>query len=103
MVGGEKRELRFASRSSSNCQAEAPCAVLAIDLDGFRGVNEAYGHLAASRVLVEAARLLERCVRDCDLVGRTGGDEYAIVLMASRAEQAKAVAERIRRVFSAHL
>jgi diguanylate cyclase (GGDEF)-like protein len=52
---------------------------------------------------VEAARILERCVRDVDLVARTGADEYAVVLMHTDSTGARKAAERIRRVFESHL
>jgi diguanylate cyclase (GGDEF)-like protein len=56
------------------------CAVLFIDVDGFKQVNDAYGHLVGDRVLGEVARRLAACVRAVDCVARFGGDEFLVLL-----------------------
>ncbi len=55
-------------------------AVLFIDLDGFKGVNDTYGHEAGDRVLVEVARRMRRVAREYDIVSRVSGDEFVMVL-----------------------
>jgi diguanylate cyclase (GGDEF)-like protein/PAS domain S-box-containing protein len=57
-----------------------PLALLQIDLDHFKAVNDTYGHEAGDRVLREVAAILERSVRRSDVVGRVGGDEFVVVL-----------------------
>lgn len=71
-------------------------ALLFLDLDGFKQVNDVHGHSAGDQLLVAAARRLRNCVRTSDMVARLGGDEFAIV-QSSRAipDDAEALAQRI--------
>lgn len=55
-------------------------AVLLMDVDGFKGINDTYGHEVGSQVLAELAVRLYSCVRSCDTIGRYGGDEFVFVL-----------------------
>lgn len=73
-----------------------PFAVLFIDADKFKGVNDAHGHLVGTKLLNELGEQLKRLVRDKDTVFRYGGDEFVAVLSACDLTTAKAVAERIR-------
>jgi diguanylate cyclase (GGDEF)-like protein/PAS domain S-box-containing protein len=59
-------------------------SVLAVDLDGFKLVNDQQGHAAGDTVLVETARRLEALVRSTDLICRTGGDEFVLIVAGSR-------------------
>jgi diguanylate cyclase (GGDEF)-like protein/PAS domain S-box-containing protein len=61
-------------------RSERELALLLIDLDGFKEVNDRYGHLAGDHALRTVAERLRRCVRERDLVARTGGDEFVVVL-----------------------
>ncbi|TNJ33093.1 GGDEF domain-containing protein [Arenimonas terrae] len=71
-------------------------AVLFLDLDRFKVVNDSVGHLVGDELLKEAARRIGRCVRDPDMVARLGGDEFAIVLdFIHTADDAVAVADRV--------
>jgi diguanylate cyclase (GGDEF)-like protein len=70
-------------------------AVLVIDLDGFKQVNDLDGHLVGDRVLQHTADLLEDSVRESDHVGRYGGDEFLVVLPNADEDGAIATAERI--------
>jgi diguanylate cyclase (GGDEF)-like protein/PAS domain S-box-containing protein len=73
-------------------------AVVFVDLDRFKDVNDVHGHAAGDELLVHAARRLTAQLRAGDLVGRLGGDEFLVVCQdIESAEQAEAIAERIRR------
>jgi diguanylate cyclase (GGDEF)-like protein/PAS domain S-box-containing protein len=69
-----------------------PTAVLVIDLDNFKGVNDAYGHAGGDAVLRDVARTLRKNVRAHDVIGRLGGDEFGIVLAQTSPESARRVA-----------
>ncbi|HXE81601.1 MAG TPA: GGDEF domain-containing protein [Vicinamibacterales bacterium] len=91
-----RRETKRATRSGR------PLALLFIDLDGFKSVNDTHGHLHGSRALVEAAAVIKGSARETDVVARFGGDEFAVVLPETTAEGAWAVAERIRSRIAEH-
>jgi diguanylate cyclase (GGDEF)-like protein len=79
-----------------------PLSLLFIDLDGFKSINDAHGHLSGSRALVEAAAVVRDSARETDIVSRFGGDEFALVLPETGVEGAVAVGERIRERIAAH-
>jgi diguanylate cyclase (GGDEF)-like protein len=72
-----------------------PASLLVLDLDGFKAINDAYGHVVGDELLVEIARRISTSVTDNDLVARLGGDEFAISLEACGADSATKVAQRI--------
>ena len=71
--------------------------MLLADVDYFKRVNDTYGHLAGDAVLRTLAAEMRQQVRESDLVGRFGGEEFAILLNGTTATEACRVAERIRR------
>jgi len=80
----------------------APLAMLLLDLDHFKLVNDTYGHLVGDDVLVGVATLLQRAVRSVDTVSRYGGEEFVIVLPETGKQGALALAERLRDCLARH-
>jgi diguanylate cyclase (GGDEF)-like protein len=72
-----------------------PFAVLLLDLDGLKRINDEYGHLVGSLAICRVAEVLHLCCRDTDTAARYGGDEFALVLTESTAESATVVAGRV--------
>ncbi len=60
---------------------DAPAALIAIDIDKFKDVNDTYGHSAGDRLIVGIAERIKRVIRDCDYLARVGGDEFALLLV----------------------
>ena len=75
-------------------------AVLLIDLDSFKTINDSLGHSAGDELLVAVARCLETCVRPGDTVARLGGDEFAILIDEGSLPRAISIAERILQVLT---
>ncbi|MEE2638377.1 MAG: diguanylate cyclase [Acidobacteriota bacterium] len=76
-------------------RSKQPLSVLFLDLDGFKAVNDTYGHLYGSRALVEAGAVIRNCARETDVVARFGGDEFAVVLPDTDSAGAMVVAARL--------
>ncbi len=76
-----------------------PLAVIFIDLDSFKGINDKYGHLAGDHVIREAATLLTRHARDSDIIARYGGEEFVIILPGSGYDSALRSCERLLEAF----
>ncbi len=76
---------------------QRPMAVLWVDFDHFKDVNDTYGHAAGDSVLRSISRLLLGSVRSVDSIGRFGGEEFVIVLPEMDLEEAQETAERLRR------
>jgi diguanylate cyclase (GGDEF)-like protein len=72
-------------------------SLIFMDVDHFKTINDNYGHLVGSKLLVEMGQLLIRCLRTVDIVARYGGDEFVIVLPQTRPANAIQIAERIRK------
>jgi len=79
-----------------------PFAVLFLDLDYFKRVNDVHGHQIGSQLLKEVGRVLRRCIRDDDIVVRYGGDEFTVLLKGTNLPTAEQIAERIRTMLAGH-
>lgn len=75
------------------------CAVLYLDLDGFKPINDRHGHAVGDQVLVEVARALRSVVREADFVARLGGDEFAVLQRGvQNREQVRHLVQRVQQV-----
>lgn len=76
------------------------CALLFIDLDGFKAINDTLGHSIGDSVLQAVALRLKECIRECDTISRQGGDEFLLILSdIQTTEEVKTVAEKLIRAF----
>ena len=73
-----------------------PLCVAFLDLDGLKTINDTLGHSAGDDALIDAARILRESVRSVDIVGRIGGDEFAVVLAGTSRPEAERLIERLR-------
>ncbi len=90
----EQAEVEF--RKSSRYQTEL--AVLMFDVDHFKAVNDTHGHDTGDAVLIELARRCRQALREVDIVGRLGGEEFAALMPETDGERAAAAAERLRQL-----
>jgi len=82
-------------------RSDEPLAFAMLDLDHFKRINDHFGHAAGDRVLRSLARMLQQRLRKTDLLGRYGGEEFAIILPGATASRAAEILDDIRESFSA--
>ncbi len=87
---------RGASELSRSRRQDLPLAVLMIDFDGFKAINDVHGHGFGDHALATFAVALRSRLRDFDIAARMGGDEFAVLLPSTRLEDAIGIAERLR-------
>jgi diguanylate cyclase (GGDEF)-like protein len=93
----------YLGREIKRCKRHGiPLSVIFLDLDGFKGINDQYGHLAGSGTLTEVGGILALGVRESDILARYGGDEFIVVLPETPASGALVIAERLRRAIEEH-
>jgi len=80
-----------------NQRTKQPCSLVMFDIDHFKKVNDTYGHQAGDEVIRVTSQLLRDMLRNTDIAGRYGGEEFVIILIDTDAEGAKIVAERLRK------
>jgi diguanylate cyclase (GGDEF)-like protein len=100
MTGMLNREAFFAAIDGTRRKSDRG-ALLIIDADHFKKINDNYGHLAGDQALREIAAAMARGGRAGDLLGRIGGEEFAAFLPGATLDEAEVVAERIRRAVEA--
>jgi diguanylate cyclase (GGDEF)-like protein len=87
---------RLRQTIEDDAKVNKPTSLMMADLDHFKQVNDNYGHLVGDKVLMEVARRLGTAVRDFDVLGRYGGEEFLIVLKGTPLSTALMIADRIR-------
>jgi diguanylate cyclase (GGDEF) domain len=87
---------QFVALAAHNKQQQTPMAVIQLDVDHFKNVNDTWGHAAGDQALIRVAGVISHTLRKYDIAGRIGGEEFCIVLPETTLEDASAVAERIR-------
>lgn len=90
----------FADVLARHQRFSEPAALLAIDIDHFKQVNDTYGHAAGDEVLRTVSRVMSRSVRPFDTVFRVGGEEFNVLLTKSTPDQALETAERLRQAIA---
>lgn len=79
---------------------ETALSVLMLDIDNFKNINDKFGHLEGDKAILEVSKVIYRCVRDTDYVGRYGGEEFLILFPETSFENAKMVSDRICKAVS---
>ncbi len=83
------------------CRENTPCAVLFLDIDHFKKINDTYGHPIGDAVLRQFALRVRSCLREEDVLGRWGGEEFLILLPGTDARRAQRIGERVRAAVAA--
>jgi diguanylate cyclase (GGDEF)-like protein len=89
-------ERESAAEVARAVRTQSPLAIAMVDIDKFKAINDTYGHLVGDQVLKEIANTLNNLLRDYDLAGRFGGEEFSLLLPQTRAVDAFRIAERVR-------
>lgn len=84
------------SMAAQAMRSATPLAAVALDLDRFKEVNDTHGHAKGDDVLAAVGATLKSCIRDSDVAGRTGGEEFVLLLSNTAIEGASVVAEKVR-------
>ena len=79
---------------------QKPLSLIMLDVDGFKAINDTYGHQAGDSVLKTLATQLQGAIREIDFLARYGGDEFAVILPETKAEEAGILAERLKKIIS---
>lgn len=83
-------------------ESNQPLSAILLDLDHFKQINDTYGHAVGDQALIEITRILRESLRQGELIGRYGGDEFAIIVPGSTQEAAKQIAERLLEKLNKH-
>lgn len=88
----------LASELDRSARTGRPCALLLLDLDRFKSINDTHGHVVGDGVLEAVGRLLKKSLRSMDFAARIGGEEFAVMLPECGAEEAVRAAHRVHSI-----
>ncbi|OVZ54257.1 hypothetical protein CDO44_26245 [Pigmentiphaga sp. NML080357] len=91
-----RRNFEESGYSDVQRDAARPSALILLDLDHFKQINDSYGHMAGDAALAEVGRIIRQCVRHGDLAWRLGGDEFAVLMSGASSTSAAQAADRMR-------
>jgi diguanylate cyclase (GGDEF)-like protein len=91
-------EEQFVMEFKRDQRSESPSALIMLDIDHFKKVNDTYGHPAGDEVIKALAGIIKKATRETDIAGRYGGEEFAIILPDTPVANVEFVSERIRRM-----
>lgn len=91
-------EEQFVLEFKRGLRSENPAALIMLDIDHFKKVNDTYGHPAGDEVIKTLGVIIKKAIRETDIAGRYGGEEFAIILPDTPVANVEFVAERIRRL-----
>ncbi len=77
-----------------------PCSLVMLDIDHFKRINDSHGHPAGDEVIRHTAGVIRDCLRDADLAGRYGGEEFGLILPQTDARGAEVISERLRQAIA---
>ena len=103
-INNRRNFLDLAQREiSRSSRYDRPFSMVMLDIDHFKKVNDTYGHSVGDKVLLEFCAVCLKQIRENDIMGRLGGEEFAIALVECDTEMAAIVAERIRQAVASHV
>ncbi len=103
-VNNRRYFINLAQKELNRCKRYGhTSSLLMLDIDNFKRINDTYGHAAGDQVLKQFSNLCLGEIRECDILGRLGGEEFAVILIETDLSAAKIVAERIREVLEFHV
>jgi diguanylate cyclase len=91
-------EEQFVMEYKRDKRSESPSSLLMLDIDNFKKVNDTFGHPAGDEVIKKLANIIKKAIRETDIAGRYGGEEFAVILPDTPVANVEFVAERIRRL-----